>query len=112
MLPIPPASESQTALLYFTGFLPLLVDLAQGLDNATPSVQFAFRTFFPTAGCSAPVPRLGTLILMGASHLDFSLHIGATGSHVPRKSLSQGHAAFMPDAIRTVIRPSSGLLPG
>ncbi len=31
-------------------------------------------------------------------------HIGATGSHVPHKSLKQGHAAFMPDAIWAVDR--------
>jgi len=48
-------------------------------------------------GDSAPVPRLGTLALVGLplerlpSHRD-------TGSHVPHKSLNQGHAAFVPDA--------------
>jgi hypothetical protein len=85
-------------------FLPLLVDPIQELDNATPSVQSDYRTFVPTTGCSTPVPRLGTLILAGTTRLDFSLRIGATGSHVPRKSQMQSHAAFMPDAVRTVIR--------
>ena len=37
-------------------------------------------------------------------HLDVSLRIGATGSHVPHKSLNQGHAAFMPDAVWAVGR--------
>jgi hypothetical protein len=32
--------------------------------------------------------------------LDFSLHIGATGSHVPYKSLLESRAAYMPDAAR------------
>ena len=36
--------------------------------------------------------------------MDGSLRIGATGSHVPHKSLKQGHAAFMPDAIWAVDR--------
>src|SRR6266852_2775013 len=95
-----------------TGFLPLLVDLVQELNNATPSVQFDYRTFVPTTGCSAPVPRFGTLILVRTAHLDFSLRIGATGSHVPRKSQMRSHAAFMPDAVRTAIRGPSGLVPG
>ena len=36
--------------------------------------------------------------------MDGSLRIGATGSHVPHKSLKQGHAAFMPDAIWAIDR--------
>src|SRR5258708_15739180 len=95
-----------------TGLLPLLVDPSPELNNATPSVQFHCRTFSPTTGCSAPVPRFGTLILMGAAHLDFSLRIEATGSHVPRKSQVQSHAAFMPDAVWAAIRPSPRLVPG
>lgn len=37
-------------------------------------------------------------------HLYFSLGIRATGSHVPYKSLSQGHATFMPEAARPINR--------
>jgi len=82
------------------------------LNNATPSLQFHYRTFITTTGCSAPVPRIGTLILAGTTYLDFSLRIGATGSHVPHKSLSCSHAAFMPDAVWAVIRPPPRLIPG
>jgi len=57
------------------------------------------------------VPRLGTLILMGATHLDFSLRIEATGSHGPCKSPVQSLAAFMPDAVWAEIRPPR-LVPG
>src|SRR5271165_611103 len=56
--------------------------------------------------------RRGTLILAGAACLDSSLRIGATGSHVPYKSLTQSHAAFMPDAAWAAIRPSPRLIPG
>ena len=35
----------------------------------------------------------------GGFHSDISLSIGATGSHVPHKSLKQVHVAFMPDAV-------------
>ena len=66
-----------------TRLLPLLVDLSPELNNAAPSVQLHYRAFIPTASCSVPVPRISTLALMGASHLSFSLGIGATGSHVP-----------------------------
>ena len=37
-------------------------------------------------------------LLTEAVRLGFSLRIGTTGSHVPHRSLNQGHAAFMPDA--------------
>ena len=46
------------------------------------------------------------------SPLSFSLGIETTGSHVPRKRLDQGHATFMPDAIWTVSRSPSRLIPG
>ena len=90
----------------------MLVDLGRELNNAAPSVRLHYRAFYPTASCSVPVPRIGTLALMGASHLSFSLGIGATGSHVPCKSQSQSHAAFMPDVIWAAIRPSPRLVPG
>jgi len=51
-------------------------------DDDAPSVQSHYRTFNPTAGVSAPVPRIGTLILAEAFRLDFSLRIGTTGSQV------------------------------
>jgi len=57
--------------------LPLLVGPWPELNNATPSVRPHYRALNPNTGCSVPVLRLGTLILMGASHLDFSLRIGA-----------------------------------
>ncbi|MFV1969144.1 MAG: hypothetical protein ACC628_27295, partial [Pirellulaceae bacterium] len=41
-------------------------------------------------------------------HLDGSLCIEATGSHVPHQSLYQGHATFTPDATRAVGRFLSG----
>src|ERR1700688_483242 len=59
------------------GFLPLLVDPWPELNNATPLVQLHYRALSPNTGCSAPALRFGTLILMGTSHLDFSLRIGA-----------------------------------
>ena len=37
-------------------------------------------------------------------HLNFSLSIEATGSHVPRKSLTQSHAIFTPEAAWAVNR--------
>jgi len=73
-------------------------------DDDAPSVQSHYRTFFPITGVSAPVPRLGTQTLVAAGRLGRSLCIGATGSCVPYRSLSQGHAAFMPDADWAVSR--------
>src|SRR5262245_10466799 len=73
--------------------LPLPVALWPEQNNATPSLQPHYRTFITTTGCSAPVPRIGTLTLIGSTSLHFSLSIGATGSRVPHRSLVQGHAA-------------------
>ena len=67
-------------------------------DDDAPSVQFHYRTFFPTMSDSVPVPRIGTQALAGAARLRFSLRIGTTGSCVPYPRLHQDHAAFMPDA--------------
>src|SRR5215469_14557071 len=92
--------------------LPLPVALWPEQNNATPSLQPHYRTFFTTTGCSAPVPLIGTLTLIGSTYWDFSLSIGATGSRVPHKSLVQGHAAFTPDAAWAAIRLPPRLVPG
>ena len=47
----------------------------------------------------APVLRIGTRVLMVAKGDVRVEAIGATGSHVPHKSLKQVHVAFMPDAV-------------
>jgi len=49
--------------------------------------------------CSASV-----LSFSWGLHLNFSLIIGTTGSHVPHESLNQVHAALIPDAIQSVNR--------
>src|ERR1700719_4086305 len=48
----------------------------------------------------------------GLRHSDGHRECGATGAHVPCTSLTQSHAAFMPDAIRAAIRPAPRLVPG
>jgi len=55
--------------------------------------------------CSASV-----LSFLWVLHLNFSLSIGTTGSHVLHKGLNQVHATFMPDAAQTVSSVSSGLI--
>ena len=67
-------------------------------NDDAPSVRSHYRTIHPSTGISAPVPRIGTQTLAATDRLDFSLGIGTTGSCVPYRSLSRGHAAFMPDA--------------
>src|SRR5271163_720820 len=47
-----------------TELLPLSVGSGPRLNNAVPSVQSHYRTFNPTTNCSAPVPRIGTLVLV------------------------------------------------
>jgi hypothetical protein len=49
---------------------------------------------------------------LGGFPLDFSLTIAATGSPVPRESLSQAHAAFMPVTAEAVSRRRLDWVPG
>jgi len=58
------------------------------------------------------VLRIGTLVLAVLAACDFSLCIGATGSHVPYKSLVELRAAYMPDAARAGFRATPELIPG
>ena len=95
-----------------TGLLPTSVDPSIKLNDAAPSLRLHYRAFITTTDGSVPVSRIGTLTLGGTAPLSFSLGIETTGSHVPCKSLDQGHATFMPDAIWTVSRSSSRLIPG
>ncbi len=45
--------------------LPFLVDLILKPDEPTPSLHPHYRDFITNTGWSAPVPRIGTLILVG-----------------------------------------------
>ena len=47
------------------------------LNNAAPSVQLHYRAFVPTTSHSAPVLRIGSLVLAVVAACDFSLYIGA-----------------------------------
>ncbi len=52
-----------------------------------------------------PPPCLASVLsFLWGLHLNFSLDIETTGSHVPLKSLYQDHATFMPGAVQTVDR--------
>src|SRR5215471_8319492 len=46
-----------------TELLPLPVGSGSQLNNAAPSIQLHYRAFHSTTSRSAPVPRIGTLIL-------------------------------------------------
>src|ERR1017187_3556650 len=84
--------------------LPLLVGPWPELNNATPSVRPHYRALNPNTGCSAPALRFGTLILMGASHLDFSLRIGA---QVPTFR-ARAQLSFTPSSCRMSSGQQSG----
>ena len=51
-----------------------------------------------------PLCLASVLSFLWGLHLNFSLNIGTTASHVPHKSLIHVHAAFMPDAAQTINR--------
>ncbi|AMM18589.1 hypothetical protein AX768_30660 (plasmid) [Burkholderia sp. PAMC 28687] len=94
----------QNGFALFTPVLPFQVAEVITPDDDAPSVQSPYRTFNPTTGVSAPVPRISTLILAETFRLDFFLPMGTTGSQVPYQSLNQSQAAFVPDADWAVSR--------
>ncbi len=93
------APDRPAARCEITTVLPgIRLTVALPLDEAAPSLQPHYRAFLTTTSNSAPVLRLGTQGLAGSACLTGSLHIGATGSHVPYGSQDHGHATSMPDA--------------
>jgi hypothetical protein len=58
-----PPTNVDERLCHAPELLPLPVGSKSWLSNAVPSVQFHYRTFNPTTNRSAPVPRIGTLVL-------------------------------------------------
>src|SRR5437764_12430828 len=90
--------QAPDGLALSTLVIPLRVVGGIKPDDDVPSVQRHYSTFVPITDASAPVFRIGTLVLAVTDRLDFSLNIGTTGSCVPYRIPSQVHAAFMPDA--------------
>src|SRR5260363_181056 len=75
------------------------------LADSAPSVQFHDRTFLPNTSTSAPVPRVGTLILRSPCAGISSLALGRQrNSQVPYPSLNHSHTTFMLDADGAVSR--------
>jgi len=86
--PLPVDKPPKQRVWVTQSFLRMTVDLSIKLDSVAPSSSLLHAT-----------PSLCPASVLGSSwgfHLDVSLGIGATGSHVPHKSLKQGHAASMP----------------
>src|SRR3954470_19278499 len=94
--PLDSSGSSRPGMLLVVRSRRVLPDtrLTVAIPPDAPSLQLHYRAFLTTTSDSAPVLRLGTLA--GAACLTGSLHIGATGSHVPYGS--PDHATFMPDA--------------
>ena len=98
----PPASP-ETASRGSTAPPARAVDRRDTLDDATPLLH----RVSPTSSLVRVAPPLclaSGFSSLGVGPLDFSLHIEATGSHVPHKGLVQGHATFMPGAAQPSCR--------
>jgi len=72
-------------------------------DGRISRVQLAILIILTFPLWSTPWPALA-LSFLWVLHLNFSLGIETTGSHVPHKSLNQVRATFMPDAVQAVSR--------
>ncbi len=58
--------EIQNGFALLNGSSQYLVDQILKLINATPWLHLHYRGFIATTSCSAPVPRIGTLMLVGS----------------------------------------------
>jgi hypothetical protein len=91
--------------------LPLRVDRYPRLESRAPSLHPRYQA---SSLRRARPPQRPASVLSSSwvFHLDFSLFIEATGSHVPHKSLRWAHAVFMPVTTRAVSRYPSSSVPG
>ena len=122
LTPTPPQIRAWTSR--FTRLLPAILLKPHGLKPTPKDIRFLPVAWLTITFCklahplrSSPITGPSTLLLddpplcpasvlsrLWVFHLRFSLNIETTGSHVPYKSLNQGHAIFMPDAVQTVNR--------
>jgi hypothetical protein len=92
-------SASMTWSCLTQWLLPSLVDHQVRLIETTPLLH----PHYGTSSLLWVVPPLcpaSVLSPLWVLHLDFSLDIGTTASHVPHESLDQGHTIFMPEPPR------------
>ena len=80
-------------------------------EQRSPFGPAPLQSLPPYYGLLRPCAPLRYSDPRGLSRLDFSLHIGTTGSHVPYKSLIELRAAYMPDAARAEFRLPPELIP-
>ena len=103
MPPIPPILKYKTALLYSRGSSHSW--LTRKYRQTTQPLRSSSITEPSFLLLAAPPPcPASVLSFLWVLHLNFSLIIGTTGSHVPHKSLNQVRATFMPDAAQSVNR--------
>ena len=93
-------------------FLPLLVDLTPETLNNGPFNSDSLQSLHPYCELLRPCAPHQYSCSVETSHLSFSL---ASGRQVPvsvHEPDPEGHAAFMPDAVRAAIEPAQDFRPG
>ena len=105
-----PAARLPQRVYLISWFLPSLVDQTIRSDDPTPSLHSHYRNFHTTTSWSAPVPRIGTLILAGPPLEFLPYH---RNDRFPRSAQEPGSGSRYLDA---GCRPSSkqaplGLIP-
>ena len=87
-----------------TGLLPLPVGPGPKLNNAVPSVRSHYGTLNPTTDRSAPVPRIGTLVLAVSAAWTSPFAAGRQVLTFHTRAWS----SFAPPTCRMPLGPSSG----
>ena len=92
-------------------FLPSLVDPSLWLNHSTPSLHPHYRVS-SLLRLDPPLCHASGLLPSWDFHLDISLGIVTTGSHVPRESLNRARATFTPVIVKAVSRSRLDRIPG
>ena|SRR3990172_5679044 len=105
---IPPCIATMTGqskrLCLIQQLLPSLVNSQIKPNNSTPSLHSHYRNFLATTSCSAPVLRIGTLVL-GDLPLGFlPYHQSDRFPQFHTEAGNQTRATFMPDTTHPVSR--------
>lgn len=101
---IRPSSSSRYWLCFIQKLLPFPVDFQTKRDDPNPLLYFHYRNFITTTSWSAPVFRIGTLILVVSATWISPVTSERQVPAFPYKSLNQVHVTFTPNTAHPVIR--------
>ena len=83
--------------LYYSQVPPISGWPICNFGHVTPLLSISITEVLSLLRSNPPLCSVSVLSFLWGFHLNFSLSIGTTASHVPYESLIKDHATFMPD---------------